>query len=124
MFMTYEVKINDISEANIEALKLAKDVLTEKVELTPYVVAEFTALSGFNDLEVFIRTSESEKNPFNNGVEYEEDIYYYLYETSEIIRVTYEEFDRLMKVFIEIEIDRGIYISKSEKEEYRVLIKA
>lgn len=123
MYMTYEVKIKDIREANIEALKLAKDVLTEKVEITQYVVAEFTALSGFNDLEVFIRTSESESNPFNNGFDYEENIYYYLYETGDIIRVAYEEFDRLLKVFIEIEVDRGIYISESEKEEYRELIK-
>lgn len=83
----------------------------------------FTALSEFNDLEVFIRTSESEKNPFNNEFDYEENIYYYLYETGDIIRVTHEELDRLMKVFIEIEIERGIYIGKSEKEEYREVIK-
>lgn len=123
MYMVYEMKINDIREANIEALKLAKNVLTEKAELTPYVVAKFTALSGFNDLEVFIRTSESEKNPFNNEFDYEENIYYNLYETGDIIRVTYEEFDRLMKIFIEIEIGRGRYMDESQKEEYMELIK-
>jgi hypothetical protein len=115
------LKIKDIREANIEALRLAKDILTDKVEITPYIVAEFTALSGFNDVEVFIRTAEREDDPFNNDsdYDYEENIYYYLYETGYIIRVTFEEFERLLKRYVEVEID----VFDNEKEELRGLIK-
>ncbi len=43
-------------------------------------------------------------------------------ETGYVIRVTFEELERLMKTVIECEIDRGLYISDSEKEEYKALI--
>jgi len=122
MYKIYELKIKDIKEANIEALRLAKDILTAKVEITPYIVAAFTALSGFDDVEVFIRTTEKEYDPFNNDSDYDykENIYYYLYETGDIIRVTFEEFERLLKAYVEVEID----VFESEKEELRGLIKA
>jgi hypothetical protein len=121
MYKTYELKIKDIGEANIEALRIAKDILAGKVEITPYIVAEFTALSGFNDVEVFIRTAEREDEPFNNDndYDYEENIYYYLYETGDIVRVTFEEFERLLKRYVEVEID----VFDNEKEELRGLIK-
>lgn len=88
--------------------------------MTPYSVAKFNVLAGYPDVEVFAHSLDDD--PFINEGEYEGNIYQYSYETRDVIRVTFEELQRLMKVVIEYEIDRG-NISDSEKEEYKKLIK-
>jgi len=115
------MKAGSFQEAGIEAVKLAKGLLNEEIEMTPYSVAKFNILAGYPNVEVFAHASEDD-DPFIDEGEYEENIYYYLYETGDVIRVTYEELKRLMKVVIKYELDRG-HISDSEKEEYKELIK-
>jgi hypothetical protein len=120
---TFELdNVKDIREANKEAISLAKEILKEEIELTPYVVAKFIKLSGYENLEVFIFVSDTEKDPFNDEDEYEENIYYILYETGDAIRVNYGEFERLLRTYIEIELERGIYIKEDEKDEFIELI--
>lgn len=122
MMTMFDVKVASFQEAGIEALKLAKGLLNGEIERTPYSVAKFSLLAGYPDVEVFAHASDDD--PFNNEEEYEEEnIYYYLNETGDVIRVTFEELERLSKAIIKFEVDICVNISDSEKEEYEALIK-
>lgn len=104
MMVTYQTnikKFTETKEANAKALKLAKEILSEEEELTPGIVAEFLDLSGYPDIEVFIHTTDGDEDPFNYEDEYEDNIYYYLFETGDITRVDYEELTRLAEVHVE-----------------------
>ena len=121
MMTMFDIKVGSPQEAGLEAVKLAKGLLNGEIDMTPYSVAKFNVLAGYPDVEVFAHALDDD--PFIDEGEYEGNIYYYLYETGDVIRVTFEELERLMKVLIKYEVDRGLYISDSEKEEYKALIK-
>jgi len=119
--ITFDIEIDDFEQADIESLKLAKGILEEKIEVTPFTVAKFTYLYGYPEVEVFAHSFD-EEDPFDDESEYEENIYYFIYETGDIIRVDYEVLEEMMKEAIKFELGRGLYISESEKEEYERLV--
>lgn len=122
MVKNFNFETKSIENTNIEALELSKSILSKSVEITPLVVGKFLVLFSYPDIEVFIHTDDGNDDPFNNEDEYEENIYYILYETGDVVRVTNDELDRLIKVYIKDEIERGIYISENEQVEYLKLI--
>ncbi len=121
MMTMFDIKVGSPQEAGLEAVKLAKGLLNEEIEMTPYYVAKFNVLAGYPNVEVFAHTDADD--PFIDEGEYEENIYYYLNETGDVIRVILEELERLLIAIIKFEIDIGVNICDSEKEEYEALIK-
>lgn len=122
MMTTFTLEVKSPREAGIEAVRLAKGLLTREIKVTPYIVAKFNALAGYPNVEIFAHSTDND-DPFNTEEDYKENIYYYLYETGTVIRVTFQELERLIKIVIENELERGLYISENERDEYEALFR-